>query len=72
MVDKDLQGKFFSFEPGLYNMLGKGRMARFCPPAISQELKILEAQLQLPAARAASSAATKPFPWLPSEFTVVV
>lgn len=72
LVDKDLQEKFSSFKPGLYNTLGKGRIARFCPPVISQEPKLLEAQLQLPAARAASSAATKPFPWLPSEFTVVV
>lgn len=71
-ADKDLNDKFPSFKPGLYNMLGKGRMAQFSPPVISQEPKILEAQLQLPAARAASSAATKPFPWLPSEFTVVV
>lgn len=62
LADKDLQEKFSSFKPGLYNMLGKGRMARFCPPVISQEPKLLEAQLQLPAARAASSAATKPFP----------
>lgn len=52
--------------------LGRGEWQQFSPPVISQEPKILEAQLQLPAARAASSAATKPFPWLPSEFIVVV